>query len=352
MRCSYCSISNVRMDTSRDSKKLDNETISSIIRYIEQDINKNKHNDNRLIFFGGEPLLVPDILNKIIKKTAHLNLKYLIYTNGSLLNQLPLEILNEMSVVFVSIDGNKLNHEKYRGINSYDLIVQNLMKLKATGKSHIIGRMTPEEDTNIYDSVINVLPLVDSVHWQLVNKPKFNDIDNFLENYKKGITSLCDFWISNLRKGEVKQIIPFQAVTSSLLANNNDKPDMFRCGALRTLQVIDIYGNIYYCDEQVGNKDRIVGHVNNGHNLKTINTNPKKFSRGCSTCNILNICRGRCWKCLSEYDDEQILGYCKLTKALVETLSNNLTTIKNIMDKNHLKIADIYKGPYYTEEIP
>lgn len=338
------------MDAKDTLVEIDDNRISNIIAYINHDIVQNNRANNSVVFFGGEPLLVPDAIEKIINKTKHLNLKYIMYTNGVLLNQTPLNLLKKLSIIFVSLDGDKTNHEKYRGGQTYDTIVQNLINIKDLGP-HVIGRMTIEEDTDIYDSVINILPLVNSLHWQIVNKPKFNNIDMFLEKYKRGLTALCDFWISNLKSGDIKQIIPFQAITDSLL-NSNKKLTGFRCGVINNHVVIDINGNLYYCDEQIGNKHSIIGNINSNKNKIGAIANCESIYSSCKNCDILNICRGRCWKCLTEYSQEQISNYCALTKIIVEVLSNNINTIQQLINNGMLNSSDIYKGPYYTEEIP
>ncbi len=352
MKCSFCFASKIRLDSTDPIKELSDERISSVINFIDRDIKLKGDKENSLVFSGGEPLLVPEVIMRLTNSTSHLGLKYLIYTNGLLLNKVPFEFLNSMDIVFVSIDGDKKAHEKHRGKRSYDYTISNIRKIKNKLKSHLVARITLEEDSNIYNSVINVLPLTDSVYWQIANKPLFNDFDSFLDNYHLGLRELFSYWFSNFERGVILGITPFQSVIVSLIFNEIRGERSFRCGALTEFLAIDIYGNIYACDEQVGNLNNVIGNVRNGNNINMQYKEHAEIFDDCKSCEASDTCLGRCWKCLVEYSPTQIRNYCLLTKCLIQVISDKIPEIRKIVHERKLKSIDIYPGPYCTEEIP
>jgi len=248
LRCSFCYVK--KKISLYDTPTLTDEHIEQIIKYIST--NKNGQKD-RVMFFGGEPLIDYEIIKKFINKSGGLNLSYGIYTNGLLLNSVPLDFLKLLDIFLISIDGDKKAHEKYRG-QTYKKIVGNIKKIKPKLDSLIIGRVTVTEETNIYKSVKSLINDVDAVHWQIVNKPQFNDTEKFINNYRTDIKELFDFWLFNFKRDKLLNIIPFQAIIASLIFNYPKNNWSFRCGTGSELQTIDIDGNIYYCDEYVGNK--------------------------------------------------------------------------------------------------
>ncbi|MDD4151692.1 MAG: radical SAM protein [Candidatus Gracilibacteria bacterium] len=77
-RCNYCAI-----DFSDNA--LSYQTIDDYIKFIQ--INRDKINELRIEFFGGEPLLEFEKIKYIVKKTKILNIsRYSIVTNGELLS--------------------------------------------------------------------------------------------------------------------------------------------------------------------------------------------------------------------------------------------------------------------------
>ncbi|PIN90557.1 putative peptide-modifying radical SAM/SPASM domain-containing protein, partial [Candidatus Pacearchaeota archaeon CG10_big_fil_rev_8_21_14_0_10_35_13] len=58
-------------------------------------------------FYGGEPLLQKSSIIKIIDDLSPLGVKFMIQTNGLLLDKLPSDYTNKFSRVLVSLDGSE-----------------------------------------------------------------------------------------------------------------------------------------------------------------------------------------------------------------------------------------------------
>jgi radical SAM protein with 4Fe4S-binding SPASM domain len=325
-----------------------NGQIDRIIEYIEKNTNGQNHS---VVFFGGEPLLEYKLIDRFVKKASNLKLSYILYTNGLLLNIIPNKILEPINTIIVSVDGDRDAHEKHRGLGTYERVIENLRLTKDNLDSFFIGRITAEEETNIFKSVTNILDSVDAVYWQIVNKPVFNNPNTFIKKYKNDLKDLFDFWFLNFENGKIYNIIPFQAVISSLLFRYGNDGLSFRCRAGSSLQVIDIDGSIYWCDEYIGDPKGIIGNINGGLPIMAYE-NHKDIFQDCKECNVSDICLGRCKKVLKEYPINIIRVYCELTKYLVEIITTRIDDINYIIMKNNYKLDNLYNVPYCTEEIP
>jgi len=322
--------------------------MSRIINYISKD---NSDKEKIITFLGGEPLFDYEIIGKFINKTNNFGWLYSMYTNGLLLNHTPLNILKLFDIILISIDGDKKAQEKYRGKGTYQKVIDNIKLIKPKIKAATIGRITVTEETNIFKSVTNLLKHVDFVHWQIVNVHKFDDTNRFINKYEKDIEKLFHFWLSNLKNGKLLNIIPFQAIVASLIFYYPKHKFSFRCGAGRKLKIINMDGNIYWCDEYVGNKKGLVGDINDSSPKLAYKKHTDLF-KDCKKCEVSNICRGRCRRCLVEYSINQIRNYCKLTKYLVEIIYRHKKDINLILRDKNYNLKRFYNIPDCTEEIP
>jgi len=325
------------------------EHLEAVIDYIRKGDDRN---ENAVVFSGGEPLLVPELIKEIVERTSDKGLKYRLFTNGMLLDRVPLDILQPLDTIFVSMDGDKESHEKHRGKGTYDRILESLRAVKPHLKGFVMGRITVEEETNIYRSVTNLLDYVDGVYWQLVSKPAFNDMERFKANYKRDLRQLFDFWMEHLKRGRVLNLVPFQTVVSAMLYDYDNNGVSFRCGAGWMIQVIDLDGNVYWCDEYVGDEKGMFGNIYDGKPLKPPYRKHTEIFEDCRNCEISSICLGRCRKCLEEYSLEQKRMYCDLTRFLVSMIQARIDEIRDIVAKKYRTVRDFYNVPYCTEEIP
>jgi uncharacterized protein len=344
--CSFCYAKSFL----KKSKKsvLSDVKIDKLVEYIFS----NRSGQDMIVFFGGEPLLEYKIIDKIVKKTNGFNLQYAVYTNGLLLDRVPLEVLNCLDVIFVSIDGDKKAQELYKGAGTYDKVINNLELIRPKTESLILGRITVDEATNIYDSVVGLLNYTDAIHWQIVNKPSFENKELFIGKYKENIKKLFEYWLSKFRVGEILRIVPFQAIISSLIFNYKNNNKSFRCNVGSDLQTIDVDGNIYWCDECIGDGSEIVGNIFNNERVNLLYKSHKEIFEDCKKCEVSDICLGRCKKCLLKCSDEQKRVYCELTIFLIKLILSHIDEIKDVVERNNYTFEDFFSGPYYTEEIP
>lgn len=230
LKCPYCFASNVVFDENSSKHCLSDSDTDQLIKFIKQDISKRSLKNNSIVFFGGEPTLVPETIDYIIKETSDLDLKYSIYTNGLLLDVILQHILLKLNTILVAIDGDKRAHETYKPIGSYEKILKKVQEIRNIFPGELIARITMQENTNIYESVTNLLKKFDFVHWQIVNKPYFDNPQSLLESYSYNISKLCNFWIDALAKGVIYNIVPFNEIMSHMIADDLNEYKSFWCG--------------------------------------------------------------------------------------------------------------------------
>jgi len=107
-RCSYC----IGDYPTRGQKPL---TTKQLLEVIDGFV---RLGTKRFTLFGGEPLLREDI-GKIVRRIKDHKVNCSIITNGSVIDK-HIELLGNLDLLTVSLDGDRQCHDAYRGGGSYD----------------------------------------------------------------------------------------------------------------------------------------------------------------------------------------------------------------------------------------
>jgi len=172
LKCKYCYEKSLKeMETDFGNFKVDysvpsrmSYSVDALKKFIEKD------SEAGIIFYGGEPLLQIEDMEKIMD---NVKAKYfIIQTNGMHLDKIKPKYLNRLHTIFVSIDGDEALTDYYRGEGVYKRIIRNLRIIRERGfNGEIIARMTVMEETDIYRQVLWLLNNSDypfsSFHWPI-----------------------------------------------------------------------------------------------------------------------------------------------------------------------------------------
>lgn len=355
--CKYCYEKSFKeFDNQLDKKfKFDfSEPDSSAIDIDKLKTFLAKDKEAVLIFYGGEPLLEIDKIKKIMD---NIEVPFRMQTNGKLLDKIPSSYINRINKVLVSIDGNKERTDYNKGKGTYDKVISNLKLIRKNGfKGELIARMTisPEiQATDLFEQVKYLLSLglFDSIHWQIdagFYKSDFNQekFQSFVVAYNNSMNKLIDFWLAEMKKGNVIRLYPFIAIIDSLLKNEKTK---LRCGAGHSGYAISTTGKLVACpimnsiiDFEAGNLD------SNPPELKKFEVLGK-----CTSCDIEDLCGGRClyWNQANLWPacgDDLI---CNTIKNYIEALKLKLPLIEDLINKNIIKQQDFEYEKYFGPEI-
>ncbi|MDL2261578.1 TIGR04084 family radical SAM/SPASM domain-containing protein [Methanimicrococcus sp. OttesenSCG-928-J09] len=330
------------------------ENISYETSALAEFISKDK--DAVVIFYGGEPLLeiekMKEMMDMLPAKT------FLLHTNATKLDLVPAEYLQRLHTISISIDGNRELTDYYRGDGVYDLIAKNANIAREKGfTGEVIARMTVQEETDIYDSVMHLFEnpdfCFDSVHWQLNALFWRNDYQKrqttFPEwansSYNPGIQKLADEWVRRMKEnGQVLHMYPFVNIMNSLLRNEKTH---LRCGAAWTEYNVQTDGKLSPCPVMSGMSDYYAGDIYNGrpNQLRVIHV-----SGECLKCDILDICGGRCLyaNATMKWGIEGFKEVCKTVRFLVNTLKEKQPEIEKLIENGKISLDDFSQGIEYN----
>lgn len=234
MRCKYCYLSEeYEFTRNRTSHMMDFQTAKKALdlffdkqRIIKQ---QNPGKAVAISFYGGEPLLNLDLIKKCVeyaKNNCPLKFGFYITTNGTLLKDDVVDYLVENNFnIFISLDGNKNEHDKNRvdenGKGTYDRIAKNIERLVDRYPAYLykVGILGVHDlQTNLVENA-NYFEKNNSIRVMLQSSVvpnnthyynRFNEDDQkkFADNY----LSLLDDYIRNKIKGNT----PLSSYTCSI----------------------------------------------------------------------------------------------------------------------------------------
>lgn len=154
LRCSYCSYSGNYYNREHSDRRMPFDMAKKAIDFYFD--HTGDTDELSIAFYGGEPLLEFPLIQKCVayseERVKDKNLKFYITTNGTLLTDKEISFFVEHNFVLtISLDGKKEEHDinrKFRnGKGSFDLIIQNLQRMKSYNESYF--------STVMYNTVIN-----------------------------------------------------------------------------------------------------------------------------------------------------------------------------------------------------
>jgi putative peptide-modifying radical SAM enzyme len=298
-----------------------------------------------VIFYGGEPLLeIPRMLEIMDTLPAK---RFLLHTNGTMLDRVPAEYLRRLKTISVSIDGDRRLTDYGRGEGVYDRIVANARIAREKGYcGEIIARMTVTEETDIYRQVMYLMDnpdfAFDSVHWQLNALFWHNDRSRrpfsrwVAESYNPGISRLVREWLRAMREeGKVLMVYPFVDVTQSLL--RGEKTGL-RCGAGWAEYNVQTDGHISPCPVMSGMKDFYAGDIG----MSPADLKKVLIGGRCDDCNVRDICGGRCLyaNVTMKWGPEGFDEVCGTIRHLIGELQSALPEVRQLIADGAIKESD------------
>lgn len=296
----------------------------SVIDYVKHLINIRPKTSNKIkvYFWGGEPLLYPDIIKYVVDKLED-SVYYTIVTNGSQLNQEWVEFLNKYNFSLVlSHDGPQTI--KTRGFNVLD--DPNFIQLFNQINDRAVDVCVSAYNQDYY-SVWNYLekklgsnitifhdPLV--VTW---NMPK--DLYAFdFDAYRKTMQTIVErAYEGVLNQTFTREYFLLSKPLNKILKILNSKKNKnhLYCPTMRSAISIDLDGNINFCH----NKTQKLGNVTDSFDIlldnfdKAYKQQKEKIS-SCKQCEYAPICG---YGCLNSSDSlKGREACCTMNKILID----------------------------------
>ena len=263
-------------------------------------------------FFGGEPLMNSEVVKQLVaygrslEEPNNKKFRFTLTTNGVLLNDDILEFANkEMANLVLSIDGRKEIHDMMRphrgGQGSYDKIVPKFIKA-AESRNQMNYYVRGTYTHNNLDFANDVLHLADLGFEQISVEPvvadpsedyaiKEEDIDTLLAQYDVLLTEM------DKRRKEGRGFNFFHFMID-LSGGPCVAKRLSGCGSGTEYLAVTPTGDLYPCHQFVGNKDFLLGNVDEGvvnteirDEFKLCNVYAKEK---CKSCFAKFYCSGGC----------------------------------------------------------
>lgn len=342
LNCRYCT------DGSNKNKKSPGPSysIKDLKSFLEQDKNL------MITFYGGEPLLNPSLIKKIMDNIPAR--EFMLQTNGTLLDKLPVSYINRFHTILLSIDGDEILTDYYRGIGTYKKALANARWIKNKGfPGELIARLTVDEKTDIEKQLNHLmgLNLFDSYHWQLnmcfYDRHSLKSPASWVYNfYNPGINNLIDKWTEKIKTGKVIKIYPFIGIMNSLI---NKESSPLRCGAGHSFFNILPDGSVSPCPN-LRKKEFTKKNILENNSKEIENFHVKE---PCPSCSYYSLCGGRCLvaNLLNPWGEEGFNLVCETVKNMIDKLIEVKPQIEEAIKEGRVSIKDFKYTRYNGCEI-
>jgi len=308
-------------------------------------------------FYGGEPLLAADRMEAVRRRLkAAVNgkfLRFMLYTNGELLERAirdyP-ELVRDLWLVSVSIDGSEAQHNRFRRGTDLHRIRKNLRRLKAFCAPQVLMWSTLREEASLRDCLeeflrLHEVGLADYFFWHLIEIDRpVKDFEGFLRSYLEDLYFLFDLYLFWLSRGKVLPVLPLNELFFMLLSGIKrghtgcgvERAENFDLQAGKVLPCADLGEDFVLATVEPSGEIRWQGR--NG-NLKVLVSYREEL--GCPECPADFYCGGRC-PVLVKNSPERARQYCVLTRLLVLMARERLVEVKTLLSLRGLTPEDLY----------
>ena len=261
LSCDYCYESKNQNNISMN-KKMIRDCITFSFQYLENYLEE----DIRIQIHGGEPFLEFDNIKYLVdyvKQNFSEKVSFLITTNGTVMNENIMKfIVKELKSISISIDGQRKTHDRYRknkyGVGSFDIAFRNAKMLLNNG----------------------VYVRIRSTFNSYTVKNLYEDINFFVENGFKTISSVADFSDNNWNETSLKELQEniekikiLQSenlnVNINIVDKNSHKANGICYGGKKSLSIYSD-GSIFPCTITTGKEYFCIGNIYSGIDYKKL----------------------------------------------------------------------------------
>lgn len=298
LRCDYCYHARAAPETPPMSEET---AIQAVDLLFEESV--GEHNVS-VVFFGGEPLLCPDLIGRVVEYTkaaadgGRRRVSFHVTTNGTLLDSELAVRLTEMGVrILVSIDGTAADHDRHRmfpdGRGSYGALAERLRSLPPGTRVGARATVTPESG-RLRDIVSHLSDLGCAVvHLAPVSDGEM--APGFSGRLMAEFEELARDELLGMLEGRPPVVGNFAEALATLDAG---RMRFLPCGAGSRYLSVGADGTLFLCHRFAGDTTYAVGDVSNGvdrRKARLLLRNLNQRARGCASCWARWLCGGPCF---------------------------------------------------------
>lgn len=346
LKCNYCFASQGNFKGER--RMMDLETGKKSLEFLAK--NSGKRRNLEVDFFGGEPLMNFEIVKQLvaygreIEKIYNKNFRFTITTNGLLLDEDKMNFINEnMDNVVLSLDGRKEINDNMRqtvkGNGSYDIILPKFKEMvdKRGDKDYYIRGTFTNKNIDFSNDImdyykngfkkVSMEPVVTSDEMDYALREEH--LEDVLNEYEKFSKDYIDI------KKKDKDFYFFH-----YMIDLSQGPCIVKraigCGAGSEYLAVTPEGDLYPCHQFVGEKEFLLGSLDEG----IVNTDLRdKFKKAnvynspeCRICWARFYCSGGCHANAHYANNDFSIPYslgCEMEKKRIEC---SISVLANLED--------------------
>ncbi len=321
-------------------------------------------------FYGGEPFLAADKMAKVWEilneSKGHNDFKYTVYTNGELLidnlKRHP-EFMQDMWLYSVSVDGDEAQHNRVRKGTDFAKILDNLKRLNASYKGHILHWSTLRENQSLLVCFEEFMRLYrqDQVnhffwHWAETQEP-YENFQSYVEKYDQELQKIMDVYTERLLRGELLPICHLNELILYLITGK--ERGHTACGVELARNYDIVSGQVFPCADLPSSHK--IGELDAGGKLNLREEDLQilveyKDWLGCYDCGVHPYCGGRCPVQAVAGSRERTFQYCQLMRLHVGLIQERIGEIITALEKNEIRLQDVYQRSAflarYTDVVP
>jgi uncharacterized protein len=372
-RCKGCVNSAITMGSDRprntiiSSQEAEPQRDTAIIMELAS---RNRDQSITICFYGGEPFLAADKMEKTwrILKESELadRFRFLVYTNGELLkgalNLYP-QFMKEMWLYSVSIDGDEEQHNRVRQGTRLSKIRDNLRELSRFYEGNVLQWSTLREEQsliNCFEEFMRLYEegLVNHFFWHWAeNREPFNDFPTYVLNYGQDLEKIMDIYVQKISKGIILPLVHLNELILFLLAG--EERGHTACGVELAKNYDIVSGKVYPCADLPSCLS--IGGLDENRKLKLdeydLNSLVEyKSWLGCYQCGVHFYCGGRCPVQVVAGSKERTYQYCQLMRLHVGLVQDRIAAIISGLEKNGIALQALYDQSAflakYTDVVP
>ena len=302
LRCSYC------FEKDKNPHNMTDETAMASVDFLMKESGPAEH--LTILFFGGEPLLRFDLMQKIhsyaTKQASRLgkSICWDMTTNGTLITEDKARWLAEGKVKYLlSLDGGQEDHDRYRkfanGNGSFELIARRLPIMKRF--QPWMGAklsVTPESAPNLRNSMQSLHKLgINQFILGYAHGLPWTSVD--LAKYEEAMYDVCELYLEMKYNKEYFRLTLFEEGEVGEEVSHCS----FGCGAGRGRFCVDSYGDMYGCSKLAtitgmhngvlpfGNVFQGYTRIQNRAQFLISEAGPREK---CAQCEFNEVCGGGC----------------------------------------------------------
>jgi len=311
LKCSYCSlgVGEVLGSQQHVSYSLDDLATFAATHLADKEV--------YITFYGGEPTLNLDFVGATMQRFPLF--RFQLQTNGTLLDNIPGELLARLSNILVSIDGGEQITDGYRGRGIYRQVLKNLRHVRPQVGGSITARVTWSDGNTSFEELDELTRNFDYVYFQFVADEKYGG--DSVSKRKAVLAKLVKRFFAD--SDRIYPFIPLMGIVRNKILPSRARElyaGLTQCRASSHLLNVMPDGKIFPCPDMMYLPAMQQGDVRGNWLVKS--PLQAHADMPCSGCEALSWCRGNCMKNLhlayvgkdERYRSHVVEPICELVK--------------------------------------